>query len=120
MFTTYIKQCMITSTCTFYRYSPKERAQIEKYTLEHGVSAATKAFSRKLNIKLSETTVRSIRDGYLEELRQRRQSGDTERLQKFPERQHGRPSLLGDSLEQKLQLYITRVREKEVELCHQK
>ena len=47
----------MTRCCTFYRYSPKERAQIGRYALEHGVPAATKKFSRKLDVELSETTV---------------------------------------------------------------
>ena len=49
----------------------------------HGVSAAMKLFTRKLNVKLSETIVCSIRDGYLEELKQRRRAGDNEFLTSF-------------------------------------
>ena len=101
----------MTRYCTFYRYSLKERAQIGRYASEHGVAAATKKFSRKLDVELSETTVRSIRDGYLEEVKRLRQAGETEQLWKFPERQRGRALLLGDSLEEKLQMYIRRVRE---------
>ena len=77
----------------FYRYSPKERAQIRRYALEHGMAAATKKFSRKLDVELSETTVRSIRDGYLEEVKLLRQTGETEQLWKIPERQRGRALL---------------------------
>lgn len=98
-------------TYTFYRYSPKERAQIGKYAMEHGVSAAAMTLSRKLNIQLSKTTVCSIHDGYLGELRKRRRAGDHELLHKFSERQHGRSLPLDDSLEEKLQLYIRKVRE---------
>ena len=76
-----------------------------------GKAAATRKFSRKLDVELSETTVRSIRDGYLEEMRRQRQTGETEQPWKFPERQRGRPLLLGDCLEEKLQMYIKRVRE---------
>ena len=94
-----------------YRYSPKERAKIGKYAMIHGVSAATKLFSRKLNIKLSETTVHSIHDGYLEELKQRRWAGDSEPLTSFPEKQYGRSLLLGNNLDEKLQLYVNKIRE---------
>ena len=79
--------------------------------MEHCVSATARTFSRKLKVQLSETTVRSIRDGYLKELKQQRQTDDLEQLRRFPERPRGRPLLLGDSLDQKLQLYIRRVRE---------
>ena len=75
------------------------------------MAASTKKFSRKLDVELSETTVRSIRDGYLEEVKRLRRAGETEQLWKFPERQRGRALLLGDSLEEKLQMYIRRVRE---------
>ena len=94
-----------------YRYSPREWAQIGKYAMEHDVSATARTFLRKLKVQLSETTVRSIRDGYLKELKQQRQTDDLEQLRRFPERPHGRLLLLGDSLDQKLQLYIRRERE---------
>ena len=77
----------------------------------HGVSAATRLFSRKLNVKLSETTVRSIRDRYLEELKQRRRAGDDEFVDSFPEKRRGRSLLLGNNLDEKLQLYVRKVRE---------
>ena len=77
----------------------------------HSVSAATKLFSRKLNIKLSEMTVCSIRDRYLEELKQRRWAGDSEPLTSFPEKRCGRSLLLGNNLDEKLQLYANKVRE---------
>ena len=35
-----------------YRYSPRERAQIGKYAMEHGVSATARTFSRKLKVQL--------------------------------------------------------------------
>ena len=47
----------MTSSCAFYRYSTKERAQIGSYTSEHGVAAAAESFSRKLGVQLSEMTV---------------------------------------------------------------
>ena len=79
--------------------------------MEHGVSAAARTFSRKLKVQSSKTMVRSRRDGYLKELKQQRQADDLEELQKFPERPRGRPLLLGDGLDQKLQLYIRKLRE---------
>ena len=77
----------------------------------HGVSAATKLFSRKLNIKFSETTVHSIHDGYLKELKQRRWAGDSETLSSFPEKQCGRLLFLANNLDEKLQLHVNKVRE---------
>jgi len=102
-----------------YRYSPKERAKIGKYAMIHSISAAMKLFTRKLSVKLSETTVRSICDGYLEELKQRRWAGDNELLTSFPEKQHGRSLLLGNNLDENCSCMSERS-EKDVGLCHPK
>ena len=51
------------SACTskkrgpYHSYSAKVRAQIGKYSAHHGVAAAARFFSRKLNQCVSETTV---------------------------------------------------------------
>ena len=51
----------------------------------------------------------------VEEVKRLQQTGETEQLWKFPERQQGRHLLLGDSLEEKLEekleTYIKRIRE---------
>ena len=65
--------------------------------MEHCISATARTFSRKLKVQLSETMVRSIRDGYLKELKQQRQKDDLEQLRRFLERPCGRPLLLGDN-----------------------
>ena len=53
----------------YYRYSPKQSAEIRRYACLHGVTATARYYSRKLSVQLAETTVRSIRDAYKEEIK---------------------------------------------------
>ena len=48
----------------YKKYSPTVRAEIGKYAYHHGVAAAARFFSRRLDKKVSETTVRSIKSAY--------------------------------------------------------
>ena len=94
-----------------YRYSLKERAEIGNYAVLHSVPKVTRTFSCKWKVRLGETTVRSIRDGYQEKLKRRRHSGNDTPLHKFPELQRGRPLLLGEALDHKLKLYVKKIRD---------
>ena len=68
-------------------------------------------FSCKLKVQLSETTIRSICDGYQEELKRRRNSGNDTPLCKFPALQCGRPLILGEaSLDHQLKAYNEKIR----------
>jgi len=64
-----------------------------------------------LKLHISESTVRSIRDVYREELKNRRRAGVEEPLRILHERTRGRSLLLGDDLDKKLQLYGQKLRE---------
>ena len=59
--------------CT--RYSASQRAKIGKYASIHGVAAAARHFSRKLQKQIGETTVRSIRNTFRKESKKRRYLG---------------------------------------------
>ena len=48
----------------YKQYSASVRAEIGKYASHHGVAAAAQYFSKKLNCRVSKTTVRSIRSSY--------------------------------------------------------
>ena len=50
-------------------YHPADRLKIAEYACDHGVAAAARFFSIKLKDKISESTVRSIRDSYKRELK---------------------------------------------------
>ena len=94
-----------------YRFTPQQRAGIGKYAYFHGVAAATRFYSVKLKIALSEATVRSIRDSYHSQVNIRIKLGESAVLSSLPERKRGRPKLIGDDVDQQVQLYIRSVRE---------
>ena len=99
------------------RYDDHTRAAIGKYATFHGVAPASCFFTRKLKHRVSETTVRSIRNAY-DEMVKKRPHGDSQEDsqedsddEKLPLKKRGRPLLLGDSLDLKLQQYVLKVRE---------
>ena len=93
------------------RYSPAQRAQIGKYACENGIAAAARYFSKKLDGKLSVSTVQYIKKAYIISLRENRASQSDVELTVLPVLKRGRPLLLGDKLDAKLQLYLKKIRE---------
>ena len=91
----------------YTRYSSSQRAKIGKYACIHGVPAAARVYSRKLQKHISETTVRSIRDAFREESTKQRYLGVDEDIEIMPKKKRGRKGLLGEQLDQKLQQYLT-------------
>ena len=60
---------------------------------------------------MSESTVKSIKQGYIKELLKRPRVDDGEELTAFPAKKHGRKLLLGDDLHHKVQVYLKKLRE---------
>ena len=89
-----------------YRFTPQERASIERYAYYHEVAAATRVYSAKLKIALSEPTVQSIRDAYRAQVNIRIKLGESGAITSLPERKCGRSKLVGDDIDDKVQLYI--------------
>lgn len=78
----------------------------------HGTASAARFFTRKLGEKVSDSTVQYIKKDYTEELKKRRASQDGEvDIRNLPLKKRGRPFLLGEDLDTKLQLYLKKVRE---------
>ena len=77
------------------------------------MTAAARFFSRKLDKRVSETTVRSIKNAYVEELgvKRRNEGEDTGEFSSLPVKKRGRQLLLGHQLDLKVQLYLKKVRE---------
>ena len=95
----------------FYRYSPSVRADIGRYACFHGLAAAARYFSRKLGHRVSETTVHLIKKAYLEGKKEKRAAEDDGDVTVLPPKKHGKPVLLGEDLDRKVQLYLKKVRE---------
>ena len=94
----------------YTRYSSSQHAKIGRYACIHGVTAAARVYSQKLQKHISETTVRSIRDSFREESTKRRHLDVDEDIETMPKKKRGRKVLLGEQLDQKLQQYLTTLR----------
>ena len=96
----------------YKKYSPSVRLQIAEYACHHGVASAARVFSHKLQHNVSESTVRSIRDAYRQELRKkRRHKDDEDGMSVLPTIKQGRHVTLGEDIDKKVQLYIKKTRE---------
>ena len=93
-----------------FSYSPELRAEIGKYAILHGTTAASVFFSRKLARKVSETSIHSIKKAYLERLQQKRKDDSDDELSSLPPQKRGRPTLLG-MYEKQLELYLKKIRQ---------
>ena len=99
----------------YQKFSPSQRSLIGKYTSQHGPTAASRHFSRKLEKSVSRSTAKSIKKDYDEEIRKRRRldangTGIVE-ITELPAKKIGRKVLLGEDLDMKVQLYLRKVRE---------
>lgn len=77
----------------------------------HGSTAAAIFFSRKLGKKISANTVQSIKKAYEAEAKNKRKADSDDEVTSLPLKKRGRPFLLGEDLDKKLQLYLKKVRE---------
>ena len=64
-----------------------------------------------MDTSVSESTVKSIKSHYKDELRKQRAGTGSSVVKSLPEKKCGRRLLLGDELDKKLQLYLRRIRE---------
>ena len=88
----------------YKRYSATDCAEIGKYACHHGVAAAARFFSRKLDKRVSESTVQSIKNAYVEGLRQKRGAEDRGDITALPLKKRGRRVLVGQELDMKVQM----------------
>ncbi|CAC5413807.1 unnamed protein product [Mytilus coruscus] len=88
----------------YNNYDDETRAKIARYAVDNGVARASRKFTSDLGRKVSETTIRSMRDTYVK----LKKKVGTE-LVTLPHSPHGNPLLLGD-LDTKVQDWIRKVR----------
>lgn len=100
---------MLVDNRFYLRYSGEERAKIGKYASIHGAAAAARYFSKTFG-NIRESTVKSIKADYLQEMRRKRSNGDFEDVKLLPKKKQGRRVLLGEALDKKLQLYLKEIR----------
>ena len=94
-------------------YSSSERSQIGKYASQHGATAASRYFSLKLKKTVSRSTVKSMKKAYEAELRKRRRCdvAGFEEITDLPVMKRERKLLIGEDLDQNVQLYLRKVQE---------
>jgi len=71
-------------------YDGKQHAKMGQYCIIHGASAAALYFSRKLQHRVSESTVKSIIKAYQEEQRKQKRRGQDDDTESLPEKKRGR------------------------------
>ena len=76
----------------------------------HGVAAASRVYSKKLEQQVGPATVRSIMQAYIKELKKKRAAGVSQ-IKQLPLQKRGRPLLLGEKRDRMLQAYLKKVRE---------
>ena len=80
-----------------------------RYASLHVLAASTRFFTRKFGHQVSETTLHSVKKVYLHDVtRKRANEEDDETVDILPHHKRGRPILLGESVDGKVQMYLRR------------
>ena len=97
----------------YHTYTPEERAAIGKYATENGISAARRYFSRKLGMRISNSTIGGMKAGYKQEVARKREEEDSDdEVLELPEKKRSRHVLLGERLDKCVQEYVLKVHER--------
>ena len=87
---------------------------IGEYASLHGNLAAVRHFPKKMGVEVKESSVRTWKTKYRQELERKKRSGEKSdlRVQKLPVKKRGKPLLLGEKLDDEVKCYIRTVRER--------
>ena len=97
---------------TYESFTPEEKARIGKRAAEHGVTATVRHFSRVFtNRSLKESTVRTWKMKYLQEVAARRRANEDTSVKELVNKKTGRPLMLGEDLDKQVRAYLTALRE---------
>ena len=94
----------------YQQLSNELKAKIGKHASENGNSAAARHFSKVLGKELNPSTIRGLKKVYLEEMSRKRKAGEDMTITSLPAKRRGRPLLLGEELDQKVQQYLRAIR----------
>ena len=83
--------------------SSSQHCEIAKYASQHGTAESARHFLKKLDKRVSESTVKLIKKVYIEALRKRARTDDDQEMGVLPSKKQGRKVLLGQDLDQKVQ-----------------
>ena len=83
----------------YEHFSAQEKAKIGKDAAEHGVAATVRRYQKLFPMRsVKESSVRTWRNKYLEELQTRNKEGREMVVKELPNKKRGRPLMLGDKL----------------------
>ena len=92
---------------TYIKYDEKMKIKMGKYSSKNGIHVAARHFSLELGRNINPSTIRGFKKAYLQELNwKRRAEEDNLTVTRLPAKKRGRPLLLGEEFEQKVQLYL--------------
>ena len=91
-------------------YTPKERAKTGQYAAMYGATSAARYFSGAFSRDLNESTARRLKTEYLQQLKEKRQSGKTPVVTELITKEKGRPLMLGVEMDKAVQEYISSLR----------
>ena len=94
----------------YLKLSNELKAKIWKYASENGNSVAARHFSKVLGKELNPSTIRGLKV-YLEEMSRKRKAGEDMTITSLLVKRRGRPLLLGEELDQKVQQYLRAIHE---------
>lgn len=90
-------------------YTPKDRAEIGKFCLEHGPARTVRQFISVFP-SLNESTARYMRDKFKTESSTRKRKLDFSDVTEIQSKKRGQPFTLGEELDSKVQAYIKVIR----------
>ena len=91
----------------YTRYDTSVRAKIAKFAVSHGNRAAVVNFSREMGHPISESTIRGFKKEFVSAVNKGMEPDD---IVELCHRKRGRPLLLSDELDLKVQGYLKKLR----------
>ena len=96
---------------SYEQFTAEEKARIGKRAAEHGVASTVRYFNKVFSDRIvKESSVRTWKKKYLQEIAKRRCAGQELDVKELPNQKTGRPLLLGDELDRQVQSYILELR----------
>ena len=101
---------------SYIKLSAKAKVDLGKYAVVNGVAATLRKYSKRYP-SLKESSVRTWRDKYTQELKRGKQGVAKSEYGKIvipelPDKKTGRPYLLGEELDERVQRYLIALRER--------
>ncbi len=93
----------------YQKYTPEKRAEVGRHAVANEVMRAVRKYLKEYE-GINESTVRSFKRLYIEEVSKKRRAGESQIVCKLPSKKRGRPVLLGKRLDDIVQEYILNVR----------